>query len=68
MKEERYSVLCTNGYYCPEEVYTTESFKEAKEVARRYGTDGLIYNNVTDVLMDCDGNVLLILDSGIIND
>lgn len=61
MKEERYSVLCTNGYYCPEEVYTTESFAEAKSIARRYNEHfpncAFIHNNVTGVLMDADGNL-----------
>ena len=61
MEEERYSVLCTNGYYCPEEVYTTESFKEAKSVAKRYNEYGpncaFIHNNVTGVLMDAEGNL-----------
>lgn len=61
MEEERYSVLYTNDYYCPDEVFTTESFKEAISVARRYNADrpncAFIYHNISGVLMDADGNL-----------
>lgn len=61
MDKERYSVILFNGYGC-EEVFTSESFKEAESVCRRYDDyrngSAIIYNNVTDVRMNADGSLV----------
>lgn len=59
-KKERYSVIAFTGYGCVE-VFTSENISECKDVAHRYDDysrgSAIIYNNVTDVRMDADGNL-----------